>query len=115
MTMILKDFANIWQDCWNSHDLDSILAHYREDVVFRSKKAIALVGIGEVSGKDQLREYWSEAIKRQPDLHFMVKNVFEGHNMLVIVYTNHRDVLSAETLYFDRDGLIYQAAACHCP
>lgn len=33
--------------------------------------------------------------------------------MLVITYTNHRAVLAAETLYFDDDGMVYKAAACH--
>ncbi len=28
-------FAQDWQDGWNSHDLDRIMAHYHEEVVFR--------------------------------------------------------------------------------
>ena len=39
-------FAQDWQDGWNSHDLDRIMAHYHKDVVFRSVKAQALVGRG---------------------------------------------------------------------
>jgi len=39
-------FAQDWQDGWNSHDLDRIMAHYHKDVVFRSVKAQALVGKG---------------------------------------------------------------------
>ena len=40
-------FAQDWQDGWNSHDLDRIMAHYHKDVVFRSVKAQALVGRGK--------------------------------------------------------------------
>jgi ketosteroid isomerase-like protein len=43
-------FAQHWQDGWNSHDLDRIMAHYHAEVVFRSAKAQALVGKGELTG-----------------------------------------------------------------
>lgn len=106
-------FAREWEEAWNSHDLDRILAHYHDDIIFRSKKAIPLVGAGEILGKENLRAYWAAALKLQPDLKFCVQNVFEGHDMLVITYLNHKNVLAAETLYFDTAGLVHKAAACH--
>lgn len=111
--MDARAFAAEWERGWNSHDLDVILSHYREDIVFRSRKAVGLVGTGEIHGKPALRQYWAAALQKQPDLAFRVQTVFEGHGMLVISYLNHRDVLAAETLYFDSDGLVSQAAACH--
>jgi len=108
-----RAFAKAWEQGWNSHDLDVIMSHYREDIVFRSKKAIPLVGKGEIKGKQNLLDYWAAALKLQPDLKFLVQEIFEGHNMLVISYLNHRDVLAAETLYFDDKGQVYQAGACH--
>ena len=107
------EFAAAWEAGWNSHDLDRIMAHYSPDIVFRSKKAVALVGSGEVRGHDALRAYWQAALDKQPDLHFTVRDVFAGHEMMVITYENHRGVLAAETLYFGSDGLVTQAAACH--
>ena len=106
-------FARDWALGWNSHDLDRIMAHYREDVIFRSRKAVPLTGHGELRGKADLRAYWQAALARQPDLAFRVEEVFEGHDTLVIVYTNHRGVRAAETLWFDGAGLVWQAAACH--
>lgn len=108
-----KQVALEWEAGWNSHDLDRIMSHYRSDIVFRSRKAVDLVGSGEIVGKERLRAYWSKALDRQPDLTFRVQSLFEGHDMGVIVYANHRDVLAAETFYFDSDGKIYRAAACH--
>ena len=35
-------FAIEWEAVWNSHNLDRILAHYAEDVIFRSQKAMRL-------------------------------------------------------------------------
>ena len=111
--MNFRAFAVEWEAAWNSHDIERILSHYRDDIVFRSRKAVALVGSGEVKGKANLRTYWSAALERQPDLKFDVQNVFEGHEMMVITYRNHRGVLAAETLHFGCDNLVHTAAACH--
>ena len=110
-----RSFAREWAAAWNSHDLDRILAHVREDVVFTSRKALALIGDGEVRGRTALRRYWAAALAEQPDLRFDVVEVFEGFRTLVITYRNHRGVLAAETLIFDEQGLVYRAAACHPP
>ena len=107
------EFAKAWEDGWNSHDLNTIMEHYREDIVFRSQKAVALVGVGEIHGKAALRAYWAAALARQPDLKFCVQDVFVGHEMMVISYLNHRGVLAAETLYKDAQGNVFLAAACH--
>jgi ketosteroid isomerase-like protein len=111
--MDFKAFTDAWERGWNSHDLDIILSHYRDDITFRSKKAIPLTGNGMVLGKQALRAYWAAALDHQPDLKFRVEDVFVGHQTLIIVYRNHRDVLAAETLYFDDTGYVFDASACH--
>ena len=111
--MVPVDFAKDWEAGWNSHDLDRILAHYAEDVVFRSRKAIPLTGQGTVIGKSELRAYWANALTRQPELSFKVTEVFEGHDTLVITYRNHRGVHAAETLLFNDAGLVTEASASH--
>lgn len=111
--MDFRSFAVSWEQGWNSHDLDVIMSYYRDDILFRSRKAIPLAGTGEIHGKQALRKYWCAALDRQPDLKFAVQDVFEGHEMMVISYLNHRGVLACETLYFDEEGMVYQAAACH--
>jgi len=108
-------FAEAWQAAWNAHDLDRILARYSEDVVFRSHKAMRLVGQGELRGKAALRDYWGTALAAQPDLSFVVVDVLHGHAMVVITYRNQRNVLAAETLRFDTNGMVVEASACHRP
>lgn len=83
------------------------MAHYRDDIVFRSRKAVPLNGLGELHGAAALRAYWAAALARQPDLRFVVQDVFDGHEMMVIWYRNHRGVLAAKTLYFDASGLVH--------
>lgn len=113
--MDFSAFAEAWEVAWNSHDLDRILAHYSEDVTFRSHKAVRLVGHGELRGKAALRDYWGRALAAQPDHSFVVVDVLHGHGMVVITYRNQRDVLAAETLRFGADGLVVEASACHKP
>ena len=86
-------FAQEWQDGWNSHDLDRIMAHYHEEVVFRSARAQALVGKGELVGHSELRRYWAKALKHQPELKFQVQDVLVEHEMLVIIYSNQTKTL----------------------
>ncbi len=111
--MDAQAFAKDWEAGWNSHDLDRILAHYSEDILFRSRKAAALVGSPVVEGRAALRAYWTEALRLQPDLRFSVRDVFAGADMVVITYENHRGVLAAETLEFGAGGLVHRASACH--
>ena len=86
-------FAQEWQDGWNSHDLDRIMAHYHEEVVFRSARA--------------------KALKHQPELKFQVQDVLLGHEVLVIIYSNQNKNLATETFYFNAEGRVFRAAACH--
>lgn len=106
-------FAIEWEAAWNSHSLDRILAHYSEDVIFRSQKAMRLVGSGELVGKPALRAYWAAALAKQPDLSFVVVDVLHGYGMIVITYRNQHNVLAAETLRFGSDGMVVEASACH--
>lgn len=108
-----KRFSNDWELAWFSHDLDVILSQYSEDIIFRSNKAIPLVGSGEIKAKKNLRTYWGKALAGQPDLNFEVLDVFEGYDMLVILYSNHMGIRATETLYFDDSDQIKQASACH--
>jgi len=58
-----RRFADEWAAAWNSHDLERILDHYTDDVIFASPKIVQLMGdpAGEVRGKDALRAYWGKA------------------------------------------------------
>jgi hypothetical protein len=95
-------FVTQWVDAWNAHDLEAVLAHFSEDAVFSSPKAAEFLGgDGVVRGKDALRRYWDEGIRRLPDLHFEVVGIYLGVDVLVINYRNQSDVLVCEVLRFD--------------
>jgi hypothetical protein len=97
-----ESFVRRWVDDWNSHDIDAILSHFTDDVVFTSPVAVQLLGgDGEVRGKEALRHYWTEGLRRTPDLHFEVLAFYVGIHVLVINYRNQRGGLVSEVLRFD--------------
>ena len=103
----LEAFTQSWLDAWNGHDLDAVLAHFSEDVVFRSPVAIQILDYsdGVIRGKTELRRYWTEGLRRIPDLHFELVGVYTGVDTLIINYRNQRGGLVNEILTFV-DGLV---------
>jgi hypothetical protein len=97
------DFAKEWAAAWNRRDVDAVLAHFHDDVVFTSPVAaeIASESGGVVRGKAALREYWSAALEAVPDLHFDIVGVYAGVSVLVINYRNQNGGLVNEVLEFD--------------
>jgi hypothetical protein len=96
-------FVESWLAAWNDHDLDEILSHFAEEVVFSSPVAARLIAGsgGVVRGKAALRDYWSEGLRRLPDLHFELIDIYTGVETLVINYRNERGGLVNEVLRFD--------------
>ena len=111
----LAAFADEWIFAWNAHDLDRVLSHYAEDIVFRSPVVVQRFGkaSGEVSGKTELRAYWSGAFAPgAPHLRFELIAVLAGVDGGAIRYfSTTRDCEVVETFTFDDAGLVKRAAA----
>jgi len=108
-------FARDWVQAWNDHDLDSILSHYAEDVVFHSPRIRVVTGldVDSLSGKTALRDYWSKALERLRDLFFEIDQVLPGSDALTILYTNERSQYVAETFVFGSDGKVVRSIAAY--
>jgi ketosteroid isomerase-like protein len=100
-----QDFAAAWVRAWNDHDVEAVLAHFHDDVLFSSPVAARLLPEtgGVVRGKAALRAYWVTALGLLPGLHFEVIDVYRGESLLVINYHNHRGESVNEVLIFDGD------------
>lgn len=98
-------FADEWVRAWNAHDVEVVLAHFSDDVVFSSPVAARMLPHtgGVVRGKDALRDYWVTALGKLPGLHFEMLGVYRGESLLVIHYRNERGGLVNEVLTFDGD------------
>ena len=100
-------FAARWERDWNARDVEALLAHMADDVVFTSPVAARTVpgGDGVVRGKDALRAYWTTALARVPDLRFTVVAVYVGVGTLAIAYRNQRGQDCCEVLELT-DGVV---------
>lgn len=108
-----ESFAAHWIDAWNRHDIDAILSHYVDDVVFLSPVAEQRIGNGRVIGLDALRSYWSAGLAAQPQLRFELDMLLVGFESVTICYRNHRKQSVAETFEFNGSGKVVRAFACY--
>lgn len=103
-------FSGHWVQAWNAHDVEAVLAHFHDDVLFTSPVAARLFPetAGVIRGKPALRSYWTAALARLPDLHFVVEAVYRGIDTVVITYRNQNHGLVNEVLRFDDDGRVIE-------
>ena len=103
-----RQFAEEWIEAWNRHDLDQIVAHYSDDIVFSSPLASSVGGVatGILRGRDELRRYFRAALHKFPSLHFELRTVFHGTDALTIVYRSVNNLLAAETMVLNDDFLV---------
>lgn len=108
-----RKFADEWLRAWNSHDLDRILAHYRDEFEFASPLIAKIIpgGEGSLTGKKAVGEYWSQALQRVPGLKFELLSVYAGAGTVLITYQSVLDLPAAEWFEFDDQGLVIRAAA----
>ena len=101
-------FSPHWLAAWNAHDVEAVLQHFADDVVFSSPVAARVIpgSDGVIRGKDALRGYWTHALGLVPDLRFELIGVYTGVGSIVINYRNQRGGLVNEVLIFDDDGLV---------
>ncbi|HVY97361.1 MAG TPA: nuclear transport factor 2 family protein [Solirubrobacterales bacterium] len=106
-------FAADWYASWNAHDLDGILSHYGEDVVFTSP-FVADLGFGpdgRLVGKEKLRAYFRAGLERFPDLHFEPLALLTGSESVVLYYRSVEGRPSAEMMLLGSDGLVREVFA----
>jgi hypothetical protein len=99
----VESFVDQWLQAWNAHDVEAVLAHFTDDVVFTSPFAAQVMpsSDGVIRGKEALRAYWTVGLDRLPDLHFDLVGVYTGVNTVVINYRNERGGLVNEVLTFE--------------
>lgn len=100
-------FARAWVKAWNERDVEEVLRHFAEDVVFTSPLAARVMpeSAGVIRGKESLRRYWNEALRHNADLHFELLEAYSGVDTLVIRFRTQEGTDRCEVLTF-RSGLV---------
>ena len=103
-----NEFARQWIAAWNSHNLDLIITHYSDDVVFSSPfvTRIGAGACGSVRGRAALLEYFSAALHKFPALSFQLRAVLIGIDTVTILYDSVNGLLAAETMALNDAGRI---------
>lgn len=110
-------FSADWVRAWNEHDVEAVLKHFDDEVVFTSPVALKVrpqTG-GVVRGKAALREYWTAALAGIPDLRFTVERVYQGIDTVVIAYRNQNGGRVSEVLRFNDAGLVVEGHGTYAP
>ena len=110
-----EDFARGWLSAWNDRDIDRILSHYADDVVFHSPRIALVMGndATHVRGKKALQTYWTEALSKARKLFFDLDDILVGSDAVTILYTNHREEKVAETFLFNAEGEVCLSVAAY--
>lgn len=111
-----QEFAEEWIAAWNSHDLERILAHYRDDFEMHSPLIIDRMGVpsGTLKGKHAIRPYWQIGLAAKPPLHFELQDVLVGVDTIAIYYRSAtRNRMVTEILRFDAELRVVYGAGLY--
>lgn len=108
-----QQFARQWASAWNARDVEGVLAHFSDDVVFSSPLAAAMrASDGHVRGKKALRQYWLAGLEQHPNFRVELIDVYLGIDTVVINYGNQVGDVVNEVLRFD-GALVVEGHATH--
>lgn len=110
-----ESFARDWLAAWNDRDIERILSHYGDEIIFHSPRIARVMGneATSVFGKKALRDYWTKALALAPQLFFELDDILVGSDAITILYTNHREELVAETFILGPDGKVARSIAAY--
>lgn len=78
----LREVIDRYNDAWNRHDLDAIVAMHAPDMVFENHTA------GEsAQGPDEVREHIGSIFESWPDLHFETRRLYVGDGVVTQEWT----------------------------
>jgi hypothetical protein len=109
-------FADKWISAWNNGDIEKIMDHYADDVIFSSPFILKnqINNKGTIQGKAGLRIYFERALSKNPDLHFDLKHIMVGIKSITFIYIRKQTMLASETMILNDEGLITEGLS-HYP
>ena len=99
-------------NAWNSHDLENILSHYRDDFELNSPiiKKVLNIESGTLIGKEAVRGWWRQCLNKIPDLTFEFIDVAESTDgsIALIQRSSHNNKHVVSIFYIDENNKIYK-------
>jgi hypothetical protein len=108
-----EDIITDWIEAWNTHDLERIMNHYVDEVVFTVQTAITHSGKadGKLKGKEELRLHFMKGLDLAPDLHFDVEEILWAPNGYAVLYRRENGNRVLDAVELNEDGLAERVTA----
>jgi hypothetical protein len=105
--------AKNWIDAWNAHDLERILSHYSQDVIFEAQTVKARWGNpdGRLHGIAELKKHFSLGLELAPNLAFQLEQVFLTPSGYAILYRRENGNRVIDCVTLDEHGQAKQVIA----
>lgn len=112
------DVARRWLAAFNAGDVDAVVELYSEDAVHESPKiAKTMAGSGgKLTGKAAMRDWWKQALARQPGISYELTALTSDHSRAVIEYMRRapgEEPLAVAEAFEVRDGKIVRSIVYH--
>jgi ketosteroid isomerase-like protein len=102
-----RRIAEDWVAAWNARDLERILSHYAEDVVFFSPSVVTRYGepTGVLRGKHALREHFRRGFETfGANARFTILDVLSGVSGYTVYYSRENGAAVVDTVVVDALG-----------
>lgn len=101
-----EEYGKSWIEAWNAHDIDALVEHYAEDVVFRSPFIPKLDPNASctIHGREALREYLAKGMQAYPHLRFQLHRVGVGIDSIALNYIGVDGALANEVHILNDEG-----------
>lgn len=102
-----------WISAWNSRDLEAIMSHYAEDVVFEAQTVAKRWNKpnGKLYGREELRKHFELGLQLAPQIHFTLEQIFLAPSGYSVVYARENGNRVVDSVRLDSDGLAKDVVA----
>jgi hypothetical protein len=104
----LQQAAIQWVDDWNHRNIEQVMSHYSEEVLFYSPTVIRRWNQpkGILVGKSAVERHFRKAMEEVPDIHFEFKSLLFGAESIILIYERETGNLVADLVLFNAEGKI---------
>ena len=102
-----------WIESWNAHDLDGIMRHYADGVVFEASTVVSRWNRpdGRLHGAAELREHFRRGLGLAPTLHFELEEVFTAPSGYAALYRRDNNNRVLDVVELNEEGKAFTVKA----
>ena len=109
----LSEVAKDWINAWNKGDINSLINHYSDNVVFYSSAAKRRWGVpdGKLSGIEALGNHFRKAFEEFQSMKVTFRKLLRGADGVLLVYQRENGKMMADFVQFNDQGKVTEVRA----